>query len=302
MPIVIPESLPAFETLSEENIFVINEERSIHQDIRPLEIVIVNLMPTKIETETQLLRLLGNSPLQVNITLLRTNSYMSKNTSEDHLLSFYNIFDDIKSKKFDGMIITGAPIETLQFEDVDYWNELEKIMEFSKTNVTSTFHICWGAQAGLYYHYGINKYPLKKKMFGIYKHTLNNPKNKLFRGFDEVYNAPHSRYTEIKKEDIDKVDDLEILSESEESGVYVVASKNMKQIFVTGHSEYDKNTLKKEYMRDKEKGLEIELPINYFKNDDPNLEPIVTWKSHAHLIFSNWLNYCVYQETPFELK
>ena len=302
MPIVIPGSLPAFETLSEENIFIINEERSIHQDIRPLEIAIVNLMPTKIETETQLLRLLGNSPLQVNITLLKTNSYVSKNTSEDHLSSFYNVFDDIKDKRFDGMIITGAPIETLQFEDVDYWNELEKIMEFSKTNVTSTFHICWGAQAGLYYHYGINKYPLKKKMFGIYKHTLNNPKNKLFRGFDEVYNAPHSRYTEIKKEDIDKVDDLEILSESEEAGVYVVASKNVKQIFVTGHSEYDKNTLKKEYMRDKEKGLEIEVPVNYFKNDDPNLEPIVTWKSHAHLIFSNWLNYCVYQETPFELK
>lgn len=302
MPIVIPESLPAFETLSEENIFIINEERSIHQDIRPLEIAIVNLMPTKIETETQLLRLLGNSPLQVNITLLKTNSYVSKNTSEDHLSSFYNVFDDIKDKRFDGMIITGAPIETLQFEDVDYWNELEKIMEFSKTNVTSTFHICWGAQAGLYYHYGINKYPLKKKMFGIYKHTLNNPKNKLFRGFDEVYNAPHSRYTEIKKEDIDKVDDLEILSESEEAGVYVVASKNVKQIFVTGHSEYDKNTLKKEYTRDKEKGLEIGVPINYFKNDDPNLEPIVTWKSHAHLIFSNWLNYCVYQETPFELK
>ena len=302
MPIVIPGSLPAFETLSEENIFIINEERSIHQDIRPLEIVIVNLMPTKIETETQLLRLLGNSPLRVNITLLKTNSYVSKNTSEDHLSSFYNVFDDIKDKRFDGMIITGAPIETLQFEDVDYWNELEKIMEFSKTNVTSTFHICWGAQAGLYYHYGINKYPLKKKMFGIYKHTLNNPKNKLFRGFDEVYNAPHSRYTEIKKEDIDKVDDLEILSESEEAGVYVVASKNVKQIFVTGHSEYDKNTLKKEYTRDKEKGLEIGVPINYFKNDDPNLEPIVTWKSHAHLIFSNWLNYCVYQETPFELK
>ena len=301
MPIVIPESLPAFETLSEENIFIINEERSIHQDIRPLEIVIVNLMPTKIETETQLLRLLGNSPLQVNITLLKTNSYVSKNTSEDHLSSFYNVFDDIKDKRFDGMIITGAPIETLQFEDVDYWNELEKIMEFSKTNVTSTFHICWGAQAGLYYHYRINKYALKKKMFGIYKHTLNNPKNKLFRGFDEVYNAPHSRYTEIKKEDIDKVDDLEILSESEEAGVYVVASKNVKQIFVTGHSEYDKNTLKKEYTRDKEKGLEIGVPINYFKNDDPNLEPIVTWKSHAHLIFSNWLNYCVYQETPFEL-
>ena len=302
MPIVIPGSLPAFETLSEENIFIINEERSIHQDIRPLEIAIVNLMPTKIETETQLLRLLGNSPMQVNITLLKTNSYVSKNTSEDHLSSFYNVFDDIKDKRFDGMIITGAPIETLQFEDVDYWNELEKIMEFSKTNVTSTFHICWGAQAGLYYHYGINKYPLKKKMFGIYKHTLNNPKNKLFRGFDEVYNAPHSRYTEIKKEDIDKVDDLEILSESEEAGVYVVASKNVKQIFVTGHSEYDKNTLKKEYTRDKEKGLEIGVPINYFKNDDPNLEPIVTWKSHAHLIFSNWLNYCVYQETPFELK
>ena len=302
MPIVIPGSLPAFETLSEENIFIINEERSIHQDIRPLEIAIVNLMPTKIETETQLLRLLGNSPLQVNITLLKTNSYVSKNTSEDHLSSFYNVFDDIKDKRFDGMIITGAPIETLQFEDVDYWNELEKIMEFSKTNVTSTFHICWGAQAGLYYHYGINKYPLKKKMFGIYKHTLNNPKNKLFRGFDEVYNAPHSRYTEVRRADIERIQKLEILSESEIAGVYVVASNDMKQIFVTGHSEYDKNTLKKEYMRDKEKGLEIEVPVNYFKNDDPNLEPIVTWKSHAHLIFSNWLNYCVYQETPFELK
>ena len=302
MPIVIPGSLPAFETLSEENIFIINEERSIHQDMRPLEIAIVNLMPTKIETETQLLRLLGNSPLQVNITLLKTNSYVSKNTSEDHLSSFYNVFDDIKDKRFDGMIITGAPIETLQFEDVDYWNELEKIMEFSKTNVTSTFHICWGAQAGLYYHYGVKKYSLKKKIFGVYKHTLNNAKNKLFRGFDEEYNAPHSRYTEIKKEEIDKIDELEILSESEEAGVYVVASKDMKQIFVTGHSEYDKNTLKNEYVRDKEKGLEIEVPVNYFKNDDPNLEPIVTWKSHAHLIFSNWLNYCVYQETPFELK
>ena len=302
MPIVIPGNLPAFETLSEENIFVINEERSIHQDIRPLEIVIVNLMPTKIETETQLLRLLGNSPLQVNITLLKTNTYTSKNTSEEHLVSFYNVFDEIKNRRFDGMIITGAPVEQLEFENVEYWEELKKIMEFSKTNVTSTFHICWGAQAGLYYHYGIKKYQVPKKIFGIYKHTINNKKSKLLRGFDAEYNAPHSRYTEIKRKDIEKIDNLEILSESVEAGVYIVASKDMRQIFVTGHSEYDENTLNKEYVRDKEKGLDIEVPVNYFPNNNPNSDPIVTWKSHAHLIYSNWLNYCVYQETPFELK
>ena len=302
MPIVIPGNLPAFETLSEENIFVINEERSIHQDIRPLEIVIVNLMPTKIETETQLLRLLGNSPLQVNITLLKTNTYTSKNTSEEHLVSFYNVFDEIKNRRFDGMIITGAPVEQLEFENVEYWEELKKIMEFSKTNVTSTFHICWGAQAGLYYHYGIKKYQVPKKIFGIYKHTINNKKSKLLRGFDAEYNAPHSRYTEIKRKDIEKIDNLEILSESLEAGVYIVASKDMRQIFVTGHSEYDENTLNKEYVRDKEKGLDIEVPVNYFPNNNPNSDPIVTWKSHAHLIYSNWLNYCVYQETPYELK
>ncbi len=302
MPIVIPGNLPAFETLSEENIFVINEERSIHQDIRPLEIVIVNLMPTKIETETQLLRLLGNSPLQVNITLLKTNTYTSKNTSEEHLVSFYNVFDEIKNRRFDGMIITGAPVEQLEFENVEYWEELKKIMEFSKTNVTSTFHICWGAQAGLYYHYGIKKYQVPKKIFGIYKHTINNKKSKLLRGFDAEYNAPHSRYTEIKRKDIEKIDNLEILSESVEAGVYIVASKDMRQIFVTGHSEYDENTLNKEYVRDKEKGLDIEVPVNYFPNNNPNSDPIVTWKSHAHLIYSNWLNYCVYQETPYELK
>ena len=302
MPIVIPGNLPAFETLSEENIFVINEERSIHQDIRPLEIVIVNLMPTEIETETQLLRLLGNSPLQVNITLLKTNTYTSKNTSEEHLVSFYNVFDEIKNRRFDGMIITGAPVEQLEFENVEYWEELKKIMEFSKTNVTSTFHICWGAQAGLYYHYGIKKYQVPKKIFGIYKHTINNKKSKLLRGFDAEYNAPHSRYTEIKRKDIEKIDNLEILSESVEAGVYIVASKDMRQIFVTGHSEYDENTLNKEYVRDKEKGLDIEVPVNYFPNNNPNSDPIVTWKSHAHLIYSNWLNYCVYQETPYELK
>ncbi len=281
---------------------MINEERSIHQDIRPLEIVIVNLMPTKIETETQLLRLLGNSPLQVNITLLKTNTYTSKNTSEEHLVSFYNVFDEIKNRRFDGMIITGAPVEQLEFENVEYWEELKKIMEFSKTNVTSTFHICWGAQAGLYYHYGIKKYQVPKKIFGIYKHTINNKKSKLLRGFDAEYNAPHSRYTEIKRKDIEKIDNLEILSESVEAGVYIVASKDMRQIFVTGHSEYDENTLNKEYVRDKEKGLDIEVPVNYFPNNNPNSDPIVTWKSHAHLIYSNWLNYCVYQETPYELK
>ena len=302
MPIVIPGNLPAFETLSEENIFVINEERSIHQDIRPLEIVIVNLMPTKIETETQLLRLLGNSPLQVNITLLKTNTYISKNTSEEHLVSFYNVFDEIKDRRFDGMIITGAPVEQLEFENVEYWEELKRIMEFSKTNVTSTFHICWGAQAGLYYHYGIKKYQVPKKIFGIYKHTINNDKSKLLRGFDTEYNAPHSRYTEIKREDIEKINDLEILSESVEAGIYIVVSKDMRQIFVTGHSEYDKNTLNKEYLRDKGKGVYIEVPVNYFPNDNPNLDPVVTWKSHAHLIYSNWLNYCVYQEAPYELK
>ncbi len=302
MPIIIPERLPAFDTLKNENIFIMNEERSAQQDIRPLEIVILNLMPTKIETETQLLRLLGNSPLQVNITLLKTNTYKSKNVSEEHLVSFYNVFEEIKDKKFDGMIITGAPVEHIEFEDVEYWQELEKIMKFSKTNVTSTFHICWGAQAGLYYHYGINKHAVDKKIFGIFEHNVIDPTNQLFRGFDEVYYAPHSRHTTILREDIERSDDLVILSESDEAGVYIVASKDMKQFFVTGHSEYDKDTLKNEYMRDVNKGLEIAIPKNYFKNDNPNNDPVVKWKAHAHLIYSNWLNYYVYQETPYELQ
>lgn len=301
MPIVIPKSLPAHDILSKENIFIMTRERSIHQDIRPLKIVILNLMPTKIETETQLLRLLGNTPLQTEITLLNTASYKSKNISEDHLESFYKTFDEIKTHHYDGMIITGAPVEMLEFEEVDYWKELEKIMEFSKTNVTSTFHICWGSQAGLYYHYGIPKYKLPEKQFGVFEHSINDNNNQILRGFDDLFYAPHSRYTEVRREDIEKIDELEILSESEEAGVYIVATKDKKQIFVSGHSEYDRDTLKKEYERDVNKGMDTAVPKNYFKDNDPKNPPIVRWKGHAHLIFSNWLNYCVYQETPYVL-
>lgn len=301
MPIVIPKSLPAHEILLTENIFIMTKHRSMHQDIRPLKIVILNLMPTKIETETQLLRLLGNTPLQTEITLLNTASYKSKNTSEDHLESFYKTFDEIKDHHYDGLIITGAPVEMLEFEEVEYWKELEEIMEFSKTNVTSTFHICWGAQAGLYYHYGIQKYKLEKKQFGVFEHTITDRKNKILRGFDDLFYAPHSRHTNVRKEDIEKIDELEVLSESEEAGVYIVATKDRKRIFVSGHSEYDRDTLKKEYDRDVNKGLNIEVPKNYFKDDNPKNSPLVKWRGHAHLIFSNWLNYCVYQETPYVL-
>ena len=302
MPIIIPENLPASNTLTGENIFVMHEARALSQDIRPLKILILNLMPQKIQTETQLLRLLGNTPLQVDVRLLHIESHESKNTSKEHLLRFYETFDDVKDEKFDGMIITGAPVETLEYEEVDYWEELNKIMEFSVTNVTSTLHICWGAQAGLYYHYGIPKHRLKKKMFGVFKHTLNKDGVKLLRGFDNEFYVPHSRHTEVLREDVLKIPELKILSESEESGLYIVATKEGKQIFVMGHSEYDPGSLKWEYDRDIAKGMEMDVPKNYYPDDDPTKEPIVRWRSHANLLFSNWLNYYVYQETPYEHK
>ncbi|QEK11642.1 homoserine O-succinyltransferase [Crassaminicella thermophila] len=302
MPVIIPESLPATETLLNENIFVMNEVRALHQDIRPLKIAILNLMPTKIETETQLLRLIGNTPLQVEIVLLRSEIYKSKNISEEHLSTFYKKFTDIKDKKFDGMIITGAPVEQLSFDEVAYWEELKEIMDYAKRNVTSTLFICWGAQAGLYYYYGIPKYELKEKVFGVFSHKINNKKSKLLRGFDDVFYAPHSRHTEIRKKDIENISELEILSESEEVGVYIAATRDGRQIFVTGHSEYDPYTLKKEYERDVEKKLPIAIPKNYFTDNDPSKEPIVRWRGHANLLFSNWLNYYVYQETPYDIN
>lgn len=299
MPIIIPESLPAAKILADENVFVMHEDRAIHQDIRALKIVILNLMPTKIQTETQILRLLGNTPLQVDITLLHIEEHKSKNTSEEHLDSFYKTFKDIKDEKFDGMIITGAPIEHLEFEEVDYWNQLKEIMDFSVKNVTSTLHICWGAQAGLFHHFGIPKYHLSKKMFGVFPHNVQGEGIMLLRGFDNEFYVPHSRHTEVLREDIEKVPELEILSESEESGVYMVISKDGHQIFVTGHSEYDPLTLKSEYDRDIAKGLDIDIPKHYFVDDNPSNEPIVRWRAHANLLFSNWLNYYVYQETPY---
>jgi len=302
MPINIPDSLPAAKVLEEENIFFMKKHTAQKQDIRPLEIAILNLMPDKVTTETQLLRLLGNTPLQTNITLLHPKLHESKNTSKEHLLSFYKHFEDIKERKFDGLIITGAPVEQMPFENVDYWSELIEIMEWSKHNVTSTFHICWGAQAGLYYHYGVPKYPLKEKMFGLFKHTINRKHIRLLRGFDEEFYIPHSRHTEVKREDILSVNEIEILSESEESGVYLVGSKDRKQFFITGHSEYDAGTLKKEYDRDKALNLPIKVPKNYYPNDDSTKEPLVRWRAHANLLFNNWLNYYVYQETPFDLK
>jgi homoserine O-succinyltransferase len=261
----------------------------------------MNLMPTKIVTETQILRLIGNSPLQVDVQLLHPKTYISKNTPAEHLSLFYKSFDNVKEQKFDGLIITGAPVETMEFEEVDYWEELKDLMDWSVTNVFSTFHICWGAQAGLYHHYGIKKYPLEKKMFGVFPHTVNEKYVKLFRGFDDVFYVPQSRHTEVRKEDIEKIDSLKILSESPESGVYIVCSKDGKQIFVTGHSEYDADTLKDEYFRDIKKGLDIDIPKNYFTDDDPSKPPMVNWRSHANLLYANWLNYYVYQETPYDL-
>ncbi|HOJ10689.1 MAG TPA: homoserine O-succinyltransferase [Clostridiales bacterium] len=302
MPIKIPNHLPAAEVLSNENIFIMHEDRALHQDIRPLNIVVLNLMPTKIVTETQILRLLGNSPLQVDVTLLHPKSHVSKNTPREHLIRFYNTFDEIKNRKYDGMIITGAPVELLDFEDVDYWDELKGIMDWSIYNVFSTFHICWGAQAALYHHYGIPKYPLDMKKFGVFSHQVRVKNQKLMRGFDDEFYAPHSRYTEVRREDIEKKSELEIMAESDKAGVYIIASKNGRQVFVTGHSEYDPLTLKTEYDRDVEKGLCINVPENYFPGGDPEKPPLVKWRGHASLLFSNWLNYYVYQETPYDME
>lgn len=302
MPIRIPDKLPATTQLRGENIFVMSETKAMHQDIRPLKIAIVNLMPTKIATETQLLRLLSNSPLQVEIDFVQMDSHVSKNTPVEHLQAFYKSFSDIKHEKYDGMIITGAPVENMPFEEVDYWQELTELMEWTKTNVTSTFHICWAAQAGLYYHYGVDKYPLEKKCSGIFKHKVNRSTAKLLRGFDNEFYAPHSRHTEVRAEDIKKVSALEILADSEEAGVYIVFTKKGRQIFVMGHSEYDANTLRDEYIRDLDKGINPEVPKHYFPDDNPKKKPVVKWRSHASLLFSNWLNYFVYQITPYDIK
>ena len=301
MPIKIPNDLPAVKILNDENIFVMTEKRAITQDIRPLQILLLNLMPKKIETETQLVRLLGNTPLQIELELIRVSTHDSKNTSPEHLISFYKTFDAVKNRNFDGLIITGAPVEHLEFEEVDYWNELCEIMEWSKTHVHSTFHICWGAQAGLYYHYGIKKYPLERKMFGVFPHTADYKRSILFRGFDDIFMVPHSRHTTVRREDIENVPSLRVLASSEEAGVYAVYAKRGRQIFITGHSEYDANTLESEYLRDKGEGKPIEIPKNYYPNDDDTQRPIVSWRSHANLLYSNWLNYFVYQTTPYDL-
>jgi homoserine O-succinyltransferase len=302
MPIKIPIELPAFQVLSNESIFIINNERADTQDIRPLKIAILNLMPKKIVTETQLLRYLSNTPLQVEITLIQTKSYVSQNTSSEHLDKFYSYFENIKHEKFDGLIITGAPVEQMEFEDVTYWKELTEIMDWSKTNVFSTLHICWASQAGLYYRYNVPKYDLKEKIFGVFSHWVNDEKADLTRGLDDVFFAPHSRHTEVRRKDIEKIPDLEILSESEEAGVFIVETKDRRNVFITGHMEYDRNTLKDEYIRDKEKGEDVELPRNYFKNDDVKEIPQFTWRGTASIVFGNWLNYCVYQNTPFDLS
>lgn len=301
MPIKIPNELPATKVLTEENIFVMTETRAITQDIRPLKILLLNLMPTKIETETQLSRLLGNTPLQVELTMLQTSSHKSKNTDAGHLEAFYRFFDDVKEQKFDGLIITGAPVEQMPFEEVEYWDELCEIMEWSKTHVQSTFHICWGAQAGLYYHFGVQKVPLDKKMFGVFPHTADYKRSILFRGFDDVFMVPHSRHTTVLREDVEKVKGLKILASSEEAGIYAMATKNGRQIFITGHSEYDAYTLDKEYRRDVNLGRPIEVPKNYYRDNDPANDPVVSWRSHANLLYSNWLNYFVYQTTPYDI-
>ena len=299
MPIKIPESLPARATLESENIFTITEHRAVTQDIRPLRILLLNLMPTKVVTETQLARLLGNSPLQIELELIMTTSRESRNTSREHMLSFYKTFDDVRGQHFDGMVITGAPVEQMEFEQVDYWDELCAIMEWSKTHVTSTFHICWGAQAGLYYHFGIRKIPLEKKLFGVFEHTVERRSSMLLRGFDDTFFVPHSRHTTISRADVEAVPQLKILASSPEAGIYAIATDKGRQIFITGHSEYDAETLKLEYERDKKAGLPIDVPKNYFPDDDDTKPPRVTWRSHANLIYTNWLNYYVYQRTPY---
>lgn len=301
MPIRIPNELPATQTLTEENIFVMTETRAMTQDIRPLQIALVNLMPTKIDTETQLARLLSNTPLQVELELVSSETHVSKNTPKEHMLAFYKHFSDIQDRNFDGMIITGAPVEQMPFEEVEYWEELCQIMEWSKTHVHSTFHICWGAQAGLYYHYGIDKVPLAEKMFGIFPHVVERRSNMLFRGFDDVFMVPHSRHTTIRREDVEREPALKILASSPEAGIYAMSTENGRQIFITGHSEYDARTLEKEYLRDKKQGLPIAVPKNYYPDDDDTQPPRVTWRSCANLLYSNWLNYFVYQTTPYDL-
>ena len=302
MPIKIPNDLPAVKTLSDENIFVMTETRAITQDIRPLKILLLNLMPKKIETETQFSRLLGNTPLQVELELIHTKSHKSKNVAEEHLLSFYKIFDDVKDNYYDGFVITGAPVEHMPFEEVEYWQELVEIMEWSKTHVHSTLHICWAAQAGLYYHYGINKHQLDDKVFGVFPHKVDYKRSILFRGFDDNFMAPHSRHTTVLREDIEAIPGLKILASSDEAGVYAISNKKGRQIFITGHSEYDPDTLKNEYFRDLEQGKPIKMPKNYFPGDNAKKAPKVTWRAHANLLFSNWLNYFVYQTTPYDVN
>ena len=302
MPIKIPNALPATDTLRSENIFVMTETRAMTQDIRPLQIALVNPVPTEIDTETQLARVLGNTPLQIELELIAPSGHVSKNTSKEHMLAFYKTFDQVKHRTFDGVIITGAPVELMDFEEVDYWPELCEIMEWSKTHAHSTLHICWGAQAGLYYHYGIQKKLLDKKLFGVFKHTVEDPNFILFRGFDDKFWVPHSRNTTVAREDIEAVEGLKVLSASPEAGVYAVKSPESKQVFLMGHAEYDADTLKKEYLRDVAAGIDIQIPANYFTDDDPAQPPIVRWRSCAHLLYANWLNYCVYQTTPYDIS
>lgn len=302
MPIKIPDSLPAKNTLENEHIFVMTEYRALHQDIRPLKILLLNLMPTKIATETQFLRCFSNTPLQVEVDLMQTSSHISKTTSQEHLLQFYTTFDETKHNRYDGMIITGAPVEHLKYEDVDYWDEVCRIMEWSKTNVHSTFYVCWGAQAGLYYHYGIDKFQVPKKIFGIYPHLLTTPKARLFRGFSDIYTAPQSRHTIIRREDILAHPELRLMSYSEQAGVNIVGDMQGRQFFILSHLEYDADTLQREYLRDKEKGLDIDIPCNYFPDNDPSKTPINTWRAYGALLYTNWLNYYVYQTTPYDIK
>jgi homoserine O-succinyltransferase len=302
MPVKIPATLPARATLERENIFVMDEERALHQDIRPLRVAILNLMPTKIATETQLLRLLSNSALQVEVTLLHTATHHSKNTDAEHLLHHYQTFEQVCLEKFDGLIVTGAPVEQMPFEEVEYWDELTGILDWAETNVESTLHICWGAQAGLYHRYGIPKYDLPRKMFGVFEHSILTRNERLLRGFDDVFLAPHSRHTEIRRRDVERVEELNILAESEEAGLYILATRDGRHIFVTGHSEYDPLTLKGEYDRDVNKGLPIHVPKNYYPGNDPAQPPHVRWRGHASLLFSNWLNYYVYQVTPYDVN
>lgn len=302
MPVKIADGLPAQSILENEHIFIMTEHRALHQDIRPLKIGILNLMPTKVVTETQILRCLSNTPLQIEVTLVQTSTHTSRNTSSEHLLNFYKTFDEIRDMNFDGFIITGAPVEQMEFEDVDYWQEICEIMDWTKTHVHSTFHICWAAQAALYHHYGIKKYPLEEKMSGVFLHHMLTPKSRLFRGFDSEFWAPHSRHTEVRQADIEKVPQLKVMAVSDEAGVYAVCSEDSRQFFITGHSEYDVDTLAMEYHRDLGKGLEPKIPAHYFPDDDPSKQPVMKWRAHSTLIYTNWLNYFVYQTTPFDIS